>query len=322
MAARGPGRAGLVAVVGDVLTDVVVRPTGPWRPGDDTACAIGWRLGGAAATVAARVAGLGGRARLVGRVGADPAAEVVRATLDRAGVDHRLAVDPDRPSGTVVALVRDDERDMLTDRGASGHLAPADLAEGWLEGVAHLHLSGYVLLREGTRAAGLAALEAAVAAGVPISVDPASAGMITDLGAQRFLDLLHAGVLLTPNRAELAALADAVLGDAVLADAGLADAGLADAGLDLVDGVVEVASRLAQAVGEVAVTLGADGVAWTDGTAVEVMPVPGARARGDVDPLGAGDAFVAGLLVARLEGQGVPSQLRAGIAAALARPAP
>lgn len=287
---------GPVVVVGDVLADVVVHPHAPIVRGDDTPSSVRVRLGGAACSVARGTSALGGRARLVGRVGDDPLSAAIRSALDDEGVEHRLAVDPDRPTGTVVALVRDGDRDMLTDRGASAHLSPADLPPGWLDGAAHLHLSGYVLLGEGTRDAGRAALAAAVAAGIPVSVDPASAGMLAALGARRFLDLLPGPALLTPNRAELAALTGSAAAD--------------------LPAVLEAARRLAVEVGEVAVTLGPDGVAWTDGTDVLHVPV---EAAGPVDPLGAGDALVAGLLVARLTGQGIEAQLRAGIHAALAR---
>ena len=70
-----------------------------------------------------------------------------------------VAVDPEAPTATVVVLVGPGgERTMLSDRGAAARLAVADLPP--LDGVDHLHLSGYVL-GAGSRDAGLAALAAA-----------------------------------------------------------------------------------------------------------------------------------------------------------------
>jgi sugar/nucleoside kinase (ribokinase family) len=81
-----------------------------------------------------------------------------------------VAVDPDAPTATVVVLVGPGgERTMLSDRGAAARLAVADLPP--LDGVDHVHLSGYVL-GVGSCDAGLAALAAARAAGASTSLDP------------------------------------------------------------------------------------------------------------------------------------------------------
>ena len=53
---------------------------------------------------------------------------------------------------TVVVLLADGDRTMLSDRGAAARLAPADLPD--LKGADHLHLSGYVLLGPASRATG------------------------------------------------------------------------------------------------------------------------------------------------------------------------
>jgi ribokinase len=64
---------------------------------------------------------------------------------------------------------------------------------------------------------------------------------------------------------------------------------------------------------EVVVKLGADGALWTDGRALERVAAAPARA---VDTTGAGDAFAAGLLAARLAGAGPRAALEAGAALA------
>ena len=85
----------------------------------------------------------------------------------------------------------------------------------------HLHLSGYTLLDPGPRAAGLAAMAAAVAAGCTVSVDPASTGPLRDYGVDRWLADTAAATVLLPNADEarlLTGCADAV--DAARALAG------------------------------------------------------------------------------------------------------
>jgi len=204
-----------VVVVGDVAVDVIVEPcpptvaSGPERSGGeiivgaDVPARIRTRAGGAGANTAAWLAHLGADVTLVARVGDDPAGRAAAADLRAAGVRPALAVDPEHPTCTVVVLVADGDRTMLSDRGAAAFLAPADLPS--LEAADHLHLSGYVLLGPASRDAGLAALASAGAAGLSTSVDPQVAPA---LGAG-FVDDVRGVDLLLPNAAELAALGGA-----------------------------------------------------------------------------------------------------------------
>jgi ribokinase len=87
---------------------------------------------------------------------------------------------------------------------------------------------------------------------------------------------------------------------------------------------VAAARALAEWFPEVVVTLGQQGALWTDGD--EVMHAAAGKAD-VVDTTGAGDAFAAGLLAARMRGARPAEALRAGhslaaraVAAAGARP--
>lgn len=262
-----------VVVVGDVLLDGVVHRVGPVRHGSDTPARIRWRQGGAAANTARWLAADGRAVRLIGRVGDDTAGRVLRGELGAAGVDvDGVALDPSHPTGSVVALVADEERDMLTDRGASAMLSMADLAPGWLGGAAHLHLSGYVLLDGSSRAAGIEALRQAAEAGITISVDPASAAPIRAVGARRLLEWLPPVATVLPNREEAE----------VLTGCGGAEA---------------AAISLGRLLGEAVVSDAAAGAVWSDGSRVEHARVPRS---GIADPVGAGDALTAGWIAARI----------------------
>jgi sugar/nucleoside kinase (ribokinase family) len=141
-------------VVGDLAVDVLATAATPPVPGADVPARIVTAAGGAGANTAAWLAAGGVDVTLVARVGADAAGRAAVAELIDAGVRPVVAIDPDAPTATVVVLVGPaGERTMLSDRGAAARLAVADLPP--LDGIDHLHLSGYVL-GAGSRAAGLA----------------------------------------------------------------------------------------------------------------------------------------------------------------------
>src|ERR1700744_4484956 len=80
-------------------------------------------VGGQAANVAAWIAGLGGRSRLIAARGSDPAARLVTDELTRHGVDLTGPV-LDGRTGVVVSLSDGGRsRSMLTDRGVGPQLA-------------------------------------------------------------------------------------------------------------------------------------------------------------------------------------------------------
>ncbi|MFG2731670.1 carbohydrate kinase family protein [Streptomyces canus] len=271
-------RGGALLVVGDVITDVVARHRGPLAVGTDTSAAIRTVPGGAGANVACWAAhGGGAEVRLLGRVGAEAAAWHERE-LAECGVRPRLVVDPEAPTGTVICLVDTSEgaeRTLLTDSGASLRLEPDDWSDTLLDGVAWLHLSGYLLFSEPSRALVAVAMESARARGVPVSLDPASAGFLRKLGVDRCLSLVEGVDVLLPSRDEACLLT-----------------GLPDA--------ADAAAKLSRHVPLVVVKQGAEGaVIARSGSVHAHVPAVAAAPR---DTTGAGDAFTGAFLVALLAG--------------------
>ncbi|WP_432136084.1 MULTISPECIES: carbohydrate kinase family protein [unclassified Streptomyces] len=278
--ADGAGRAGSGAllVVGDVVTDVVARYRGPLATGTDTAAAIRTLPGGAGANVACWAAHWGcADVRLLGRVGSDAAAWHERE-LAACGVRPRLVVDADAPTGTVVCLVDTGaaaERTFLTDSGASLRLEPADWSDALLDGVTGLHLSGYLLFSASGRAVMRVALEAARTRDVPVSLDPASAGFLAELGVDRFLTLADGVDVLLPSRDEACLLAG-------------------------VPETAAAAAELSRRFPMVVAKRGAEGALLArDGGVVTEVPAAPAEPH---DTTGAGDAFTGAFLAALLAG--------------------
>ena len=122
-----------IVVLGDVMVDVVCRLDGPIAPGSDAPARIEFGFGGSAANVAAWLAAAGARPALVGRIGADERGRAAAEELRSAGVEARLVVDGEAPSGTCVVLVGPDgERSMIPDPGANDRLAVEDLPDSLL----------------------------------------------------------------------------------------------------------------------------------------------------------------------------------------------
>ncbi|HET9088665.1 MAG TPA: carbohydrate kinase family protein, partial [Acidimicrobiales bacterium] len=111
-----------VAVLGDVMLDVVVAPVGPLSATSDTPSRVRVGRGGSGANLAIALARTGHDVTYLGAAGRDGAAALWRGYLAEAGVHARLE-EVDAATGVVVALVGGDgQRSMYTDRGANSLL--------------------------------------------------------------------------------------------------------------------------------------------------------------------------------------------------------
>jgi sugar/nucleoside kinase (ribokinase family) len=278
-----------IVVVGDVVTDIVATPKAPIAHGTDTAAEITMVAGGSGANTAAWIGFLGGNCEFVGRVGSDQAAWH-NSMLRSAGVQTFLTVDPVRPTARIVVLVDSTgERTMLTDRGANDALSADDVGGVDVSATTVIHVSGYTLLFDGPRAAGISALDRGRACGAILSVDPNSAGFLTLTGPDAFLAMTTGVDVCFPNADELRVLTRRTEPEAA-------------------------ACALSSHYGTVVAKLGAAGafVAQNGEVVVRSAALP-ARV---IDTIGAGDAFAAGYLVALAGGQPVTACLAGALSAA------
>ncbi|KQV26047.1 carbohydrate kinase family protein [Yonghaparkia sp. Root332] len=278
-------------LVGDVIDDIIVVPSGPIRPDTDTTSRITRQPGGSAANTAAWLGWLGAGVDFVGRVGAGDADRHARE-LAAAGVAAHLHEDPDRPTGTIVILVEGQQRSMLTDRGANATLDPSQVTDALLATAGILHLTGYSLVDALSARALRELVDRAHAQGASVSLDPSSTGFIADYGVAAFRSAISGVDVLRPNLDEGRLLAGL--------DAGAPPALVAEALLDLAPAVV--------------LTCGAAGVTIAERRAGEGARVASLDAERvpTVDPTGAGDSFTAGFLAARLAGADLAHAAREG----------
>ena len=251
---------------------------------------FGFGIGGAESNVAVGVARLGGEATWLGRVGPDSTGDLIAARLTAAGV-RTLALRDEAFTGLMVRYRRSGafaHVDYHRAGSAGSRLTPADIPAAELTGAEILHVTGITpALSESARAAVFQSIETAKAAGVTVSVDV------------NYRSKLWSRFDAAPVLRDLVSRAD-------VAFAGPDEAALF---VDPADALGEMA-KLGPA--EVVIKDGARGCsALIDGelhhvAAIEVTVI---------DPVGAGDAFVAGYLADRLAGAAAQQCLRTAIAA-------
>ena len=185
--AHGFSGPGVLVAVGDLVEDVVVWPESPTRYATDNPCVVRRSRGGSAANVAVFASALM-PARFIGCLGADPVGEVLAGELTGHGVDVR--VQRRGRTGTIVVLVDSaGERTMYPDRAAAADLN--EVPEAWLESAAVLHVPSYCFAAEPARTSVLRLIKHAGQAGIPVSLDASSTGMIEEHGLARYLDLVE-----------------------------------------------------------------------------------------------------------------------------------
>ena len=285
-----------VLVVGDTNADLEIRlPSGTHR---ETHANPDPQLfgGGSAANTAAALARLDVPCRFAGAVGDDSFGRFAVESLTKVGVDTALVtVAPGEPTVTVVAVVQPDGDRLIyvwpPSGGAHGALQPSDAVDAVL-GSTWLHVSGICLRLQPARDAVLAAMQRARADGIPVSFDLNL--RLENWGWEAgFREVVAAAV----------EHADVVLGAASDEIGPLAG----------IDDPIEAARALAGADRLVIARLGAAGAVAC--SANEVVTVPGFEVA-VVDTVGAGDAFDAGFIAARLRGEDVAGAVRWGNAVA------
>jgi 2-dehydro-3-deoxygluconokinase len=278
-------RPGPLLAVGETMALLTTAEVGRLRH----ASALTLGVAGAESNVAIGARRLGCPAAWVGRVGDDELGELVVSRIRAEGVDVSGVVrDPGAPTSLMVKERRtaDMVRVLYYRRhGPGSRLLPSDLDPAQVAAAGMLHVTGITpALSDSALATVDRAVTLAREAGVPVSFDlnyrsalwPAdrAAAVCRDLAARA--DLVFA----SDDEAELLGLH----GDP-------ADLALGLAGLGGGHAVVKLGERGA--------------VAAVDGRVHVVDPVPVQA----VDPVGAGDAFVAGYLAETLAGRPVPERL-------------
>ena len=278
--------AGIVAVAGECVVDLVAEPGGAYVP----------LPGGSPANVAVGLARLGVPTRMIARIGGDPFGRTLRDHLVRNGVGTETVVSAPEPSS--VAFVHHDADgvpsfDLRIAGTADWQWAEAEVIGPHLDGLSALHIGSLALVMP-PGADVLAGLARRLRGEATITYDPNCRPAVMDGvpdARARIEALLRVADVVKVSDADLAWLRP-----------GRDHEGFAD---ELVSAGVSV----------VAVTHGAAGSVVT-GRRCPALRVP-AHPTEVVDTTGAGDQYAAGFLHALAQGHSLPVCARwGGMAAA------
>lgn len=294
----------IVITVGETMA-VLSGPVGtPLR----MAPTLNLSIAGSESNVAIGLSRLGIASAWLGRVGNDELGRLILSRLSGEGIDvSGVVVDAVAPTGLMLkerrlpnwARVSYYRRDS-----AGSHLTATDIPSGFPGHVRHLHATGITpALSESARSALDAALTAGVASQLTISVDI------------NYRSVLWPREAAAQELSKLAAQADIVFAtesEARLITGTTDD--LAFGGTEpLAPGEALCRAVAALGPGEVVLKLGALGAtSLLDGEVRHVPAVPTQV----IDPVGAGDAFVAGYLAARLRDADPTARLHQAVATA------
>jgi ribokinase len=198
-----------IAVLGDLMLDVVLAPSVALANGSDVPGRVSLRQGGSAANTARWTSRLGARTTLVCAIGRDREGRALVASLSGDGVRVRAARVTGARTGRIGVLVAPGgERSFVADRGAADHLDPGQLRPEDLR-VDALHLPAYSLLGSPLGEAGRHAIDLARASGALVSLDLASVQPLLARGRRAAIRLVREARpdILFATEAELDAIA-------------------------------------------------------------------------------------------------------------------
>ena len=250
------------------MLDVTVLLNRPIVEGLESRAKISTQGGGAAANVASWLAFNKTPSYLVVRIGDDSAGQTLITELDSYGVEHSSRVIPNTNTGVVVVIVGSEgERTMFPDSGANSGLGLTDLPD--LSQFSAVYISAYSLINTQSRAGVLDIINAIKAAGLRIILDPATVGVLMEVGvkaATEWLDLIDTIIL---NEEESHFLTGK-------------------------DNPVDAAAKLLERVNTVVIKRGSNGALGQvrGGQLIQVE----AKRTTVVNTTGAGDAFAAGFI--------------------------
>jgi sugar/nucleoside kinase (ribokinase family) len=257
-----------ILCIGDIMLDVTAVIGRPIVEGLETRASISTSGGGAAANVASWLVASNTPSLLITRIGDDAAGKAVLDQLDQLGVVHSDRIITGKNTGVVIVIVGNKgERTMFPDSGANAGLGVGDLPE--LSQFGAVYLSGYPLINPQSNPGVLEIVEVLRKEKLPIIFDPATVGVLLEVGVAKVRQWLEFMEVVVLNEEE----AQFITGYA---------------------NPIEAAADLLKIVPTIVIKRGSNGaLAQTrNGSLIQVPAFPTTV----VNTTGAGDAFAAGFI--------------------------
>jgi sugar/nucleoside kinase (ribokinase family) len=178
--------------IGDLMLDVVARPSAPIETGTDTPGSVRFRLGGSAGNTCRSFSLLGGRAALVCAAGTDGLAKRLMAAHRAEGVTVHAVIVRGATPRLLALIAPSGERTFVTDRGVADALTASGLRTAWFARADAIHLPAYSLLTSPLSDASLAGAQMLRTRGGLVTVDLASSAPLLAAGADNGLRAVRA----------------------------------------------------------------------------------------------------------------------------------
>lgn len=239
-------------------------------------------IAGAESNFAIGITRLGFNAGWISKVGEDPLGDFVEFSVRGEGVDvSELKRDPERPTGMMIKEILSKDRARVyyyRQNSAASAITAAEINENYLQQAKYIHLSGITpALSENAREAFLKVLEIAAKHNINVSFDPNIRKKLwqdEEKMKTELLQIIKRANIILPGIEE----AEILLG---------------------IKDPKKAAEEFYQLMGgTVVLKLGEEGSLYYDGETME--KVPAFEIEEVVDPIGAGDAFAAGLIAGLL----------------------
>lgn len=285
-----------IVVIGSINMDIVSRVRTHPKPGETVK---GWGTAyypggkGANQAAAAALAGANVQVRMLGAVGEDGFGEQLLASMAGFGIDTGYTLRKQGTSGLAFITVSEaGENNIILSEGANGLLTKEDISAaisgGLLDGAAAVLLQNEIPWE-----AGVSAMEAAAAQGVPVYLNPAPVREVPD-------DVLKLVSVLIVNETE----AEALTGGRPTASS--------SSPVTVEEAERQAAALRGRGASEVIVTLGEQGAVYAGAEGVFHQPAFQVQA---VDTTAAGDTFIGAYAARRVLGASAREALRAAAAA-------